>query len=279
MHMFNHVNNVGKIADDIFTEIDKNPEQWRTVFQIPKDVQIDEGLRTTLKKFIQNHDASKINIESEFLAMINRKKLIIYELYSIYGKNFKDLSADDQKIIQVLNDLDKMVHDKFIAENSLPEWKVKFIDEIEKQADGIERGSNPVTAEEMTKKTWMESEGIQRSIKKKLVDGFASVEITRLNKKLELTLMIENRYNDITTSYLFYKDKIKFLERALIENNFQTENLKQFSLNHLLVEFEKVEGEILNIDDPKWIESIQKFFFSNGKGKIILERAKKAPMT
>lgn len=274
MHMFNHVRNVEKIADEIFSEIQKNPDRWASIFHIPKDAPIDGELKYLMKKFVQNHDASKINTDHDFLLKINRKKLIIYELYSVYGKNIKDLSQEDQKIIQVLNSIDKEVHDEFVLKNDLPVWKIKFLDEVEKLADGIERGSNPVTAEEMAKKPWMESEAIIKNINQKINLDSDQNEITRLRKKLDLTLILEERYSDITLHYTDYKEHVYFLKKILQEANIQTENLPPFFLNHLLNEFEKAKGEIKNIDDPKLTMKINNFFFADARGQLILEKTK-----
>lgn len=274
MHMFNHVKNVENIADEIFSEIQKNPDQLKSVFHIPKEASADSELKSLMKKFVQKHDASKINTDSDFLSKINRKKLIIYELYSLYGKNFKDLSLEDQKIIQELNLIDKGVHDKFMSENNVSDWKIKFLDEVEKLADGIERGSNPVTAEEMSKKPWMESEGITKKIDQILNSDPTTDEITRLRKKLDLTLTLEKRYKDIALPYKDYQKQIHLLEKTFQRANIQTENLKPFSLNILLDEFKKVEGDMLNIDDPKWVIKFNEFFFINSQGKLLLENAR-----
>lgn len=272
MHMFNHVQNVGKIADEIFFEIQKNPDQWKSVFHIPRDAPIDDELKSLLKNFIQSHDASKINTDPDFLSKINRKKLIIYELYTVYGKNFKDLSQDEQKIIQALNSIDKEVHDEFILKNHLSNWKVKFFDEIEKLADGIERGSNPVTAEEMAKKPWMESEAVRKKLNLETNPEHTTDEITRLRKKLDFTLILEERYADIALPYTVYKEHIYFLEKILQEANIQPENLRPFSLNHLLNELEREEGQIKNIDDSKLIVKINNFFFASERGQLVLKK-------
>ncbi len=270
MHMKNHVDNVEIIADRILKEIESDPAKWKPVFNIPDNVTLDNQLKTEIRNFIENHDASKINTSAEFLKKYNRDKGIINELYTLYGKSFKDMTPADRKIIDELNHIDAKERELFIQRNKLPEWKVQLIDNIEKMADGTERGMNPVTAEEMAKIPWKESQGVENKLKTALAEGKGSDEIQKLQKKLELLQKMESRYSKETTLFTNYRERIKKIKSSLRASGVLTEYLEEFATYRLIDKYEQVFGQKINPDDPNLTKKLKTFFFQSKQGADIL---------
>ena len=269
--MKNHVENVGVMADVMFEEIKAHPEKWRETFDIPKDAPLDDQLKNQIKEFIGNHDASKLNTTKPFLEKIKRETGLINDLYSVYGKTFNTMTDKEKKVVDALNIVDGAEREAFIKAHNLPSWKIKLLDEVEKMADGVERGMNPVTAEEMSKSVWKQSEAAQNKLKSATAAASDIKEINKFKNKLELTLLLEKKYPKEAVSLIQYRDRMNKINLALRESGVFTEYLDEFSSYRLIDEFEKLNGKKINPNDPQLIAKFKTFFFKNNRGLSLLK--------
>lgn len=271
MHMRNHVANVEVMADRLFIEMEKNPEKWKAYFGIPENASFDNKLKAQIKEFISLHDISKLNTSKEFLEKIKRQNGIINDLYTVYGKPFKDMTESEKKIVDSLNIVDKAERDAFIKKHNLPPWAVKVIDEFEKISDGVERGMNPVTSEEMAKVVWKESEGAEKKLAEAIKAGESKEVIKHLQERLELIKKMEQEYVTHAGKFTDYKNKMQKLHAILRESGVIGEYLDQFATYQLLEDYEKASGKKLNPSDPKLVEKLKKYFFQNKRGMASLK--------
>ncbi|MBY0414415.1 MAG: hypothetical protein K2Q18_09625, partial [Bdellovibrionales bacterium] len=270
MHMKNHVDNVGVMADRLFLEIKRDPKKWKDALGIPQSVVIDEKLKLQIKEFISLHDASKLNTSKEFLAKIKRETGLINDLYTVYGKPFKDMTEQEKRIVDALNVVDKAERDTFIKKLNLPDWGVKLIDEVEKISDGVERGMNPVTSEEMAKVVWKESEAAQNKLNAAVKTGQSAEEIKRLKGRLELILKMEEEYKVHATKFTDYKNVMGQIQKKLRESGIITEYLDEFASYRLIDDYQKFTGKKINPNDPNLIKNLKSYFFQNKNGVAIV---------
>lgn len=271
MHMKNHVENVGRISDRVFEEIKKDPVKWRKTFGIPDNVPIDEKLRKQIKGFIELHDESKLNTSSDFLKKLKRKNGIINDLYTIYAKTFKDMSEKEKSVVNGLNGVDADVRAAYIKANNLPDWVVNVMDEVEKISDGVERGMNPVTSEEMAKKVWKESEAASNKLAQALKEGSDASEIVRLKDRLEMIQKMEKSYFADTVHFNAYRERIQKIQLNLRESGIFTEYLDEFASYRLIDDYEKTLGHIADPNDPQLIKKFKTYFFQNKNGIAIIK--------
>lgn len=106
-----------------------------------------------VRDFLDLHDQSKINRSQAFLAqhrLEGRRESLLQSLHRLRGTSNSEVSAVAQK----LNDVDNEVAHAFFQKEKLltPEgrlsWKALMLLEIEKIADLVDRGLEPVTAQE-----------------------------------------------------------------------------------------------------------------------------------
>jgi hypothetical protein len=271
MHMKNHVENVGRIADKVLEEMEKDPAKWRKTFGIPANVPIDDKLKKQVRAFIALHDESKLNTTQSFLKKLNRKNGIINDLFSIYGKTFASMSDEEKNIVNGLNGVDAEVRAKFIKDNGLPDWVVRVMDEVEKIADGVERGMNPVTAEEMAKKVWKESEAANNKLAQALKEGSDANEIARLRDRLEMIKKMETSYPKDTVHFNAYRDRMRKLQFSLRESGIFSEYLDEFASYRLIDDIENSLGQKLDPSDSQLVKKLKAHFFQNKKGLAILK--------
>lgn len=146
-----------------------------------------EGVKLEdLRRFLSLHDASKVNMNPHFLATYvtaEEPNRIIEELYRYYGV---DLSATEGplreemgRLVKRLNDIDAGVQRKFFAKRGMltPEGKPNSLAQkylrIEKLADMVDRGENPVSEEEF------------RKVMRRASDFLYDAEDRRLARELE----------------------------------------------------------------------------------------------
>lgn len=271
LHMHNHVSNVEIMADRLFEEMKRNPAKWRRYFNIPADVPIDNKLKKIITGFITLHDASKLNTDKAFLKKINRKTGLINDLYSVYGKSFKDMTGKEKSIVDALNIVDKAERDAYIKKLNLPEWAINMIDDVEKISDGVERGMNAVTSEEMAKKVVRESEFAQTKLTKAIADKLPEEEIKRLKQRLELILQMEDEYNAHTVKFKDYRTRMHSIGHALRESGVLSEYLDEFSTYRFIEEYENFIGKKIDVKDPNLVKNLKSFFFKNNNGVALLK--------
>jgi hypothetical protein len=269
LHMKNHVGNVQILADGIMDQIAANPAKWKPIFGIPADVPIDDKLKKIVKGFIEIHDISKLNTDREFLNKINKAKGYINDLYTIYGKSQSNLTPKEKEIIDGINAVDAKERSLYIAKNKLTPWQVNLMDAVEKMSDGVERGMNPVTGEEMAKIPWKESEGVG----KRLSASRDPKEIEVLKGKLEMTKKLEAFYDSDTHRYVIYKDRMQKLQEAMRRSGILSEYLDQFAPYQMIGDAEKVLGEKLLPNDPNIVKKFKNYFFNTSQGQARLQRA------
>lgn len=263
LHMHNHVSNVEIMADRLFEEMKRNPAKWRKYFKIPADVPIDNKLKKIITGFITLHDASKLNTDKAFLKKINRKNGLINDLYTVYGKPFKDMTDKEKSIVDALNIVDKAERDAYIKKHNLPEWAINMIDDVEKISDGVERGMNPVTSEEMSKKVLKESELAQSKIEKAIKDNLPEEEIKHLKEKLELILQMEDEYPVHSVKFKAYRARMHTINQAMRESGILSEYLDEFSTYRFIEEYENFTGKKIDVSDPNLVKNFKSYFFKN----------------
>lgn len=275
VHMKNHVQNVRVLADSLLDLAEKDPEIRSTLGLAPGETVTPE-LRKLTQEFLAIHDASKINTSKEFLQKYGANEPMIKELYGIYGKSFGQMTEVEKNIIQnVINGTDTQERNLFIQSKRPTPKQMSFIDQIEKLTDGVERGSNPVTSEEMAKKVLTMTEMQE----KELAKATTAQEIAHIKSKMKISKVLEQHYPKVTTSYLDYKDKAIKFKDILKKAGIATDYLDKYSLYQMMSDYEDVKGKaILTSNDLKFLENdYKKFLFENeGQFKKVQSMVKSA---
>lgn len=275
VHMKNHVQNVRALADSLLELAEKDPEIRSNLGLAPGEMVTPE-LKKLTQEFLGIHDASKINTSKEFLQRYGASEPMIKELYGIYGKTFAQMTEAEKNTIQnLINGTDAKERNLFIQSKKPTPQQMAFMDQIEKLTDGVERGSNPVTSEEMAKKILTMTE-IQE---KDLAKATTAEEIAQIKKKIKISKMLEQLYPKVTTSYLDYKDKAVRFKDILKKTGIATDYLDKYSLYQMMSDYEDAKGKtILKSNDLKLLENdYKKFLFENeGQFKKVQSMVKSA---
>lgn len=141
-HTKNHIKQVSLIAKEILDIILKNKD-FKEYYKIPLDQNKEEILDVLLSVMVL-HDQAKVNEDDDFLIKYGLEQPIYKKLYKFYGLG---MSPELKSLVKQLNDIDQSIIEESL-ENQ-PNWMKHLISDIEKIADYIERGKNPITVEEM----------------------------------------------------------------------------------------------------------------------------------
>jgi hypothetical protein len=274
MHMRNHVDNVRTLADQILELAKKDPEVKKAI-GLSADQTITPKLSDMIREFIAIHDSSKIDASKEFLSRYSASRPLIYDLYKVYGKTYVQMTEEEKQIIQkVINGTDAKERDLFMSRFKPTAFEMKVIDAVEKMADGVERGSNPVTSEEMAKKVLLQSEILEKDVSKKAGD-----ELNQLKSKLALSKKLENIYFKITKPLLTFKDEVQSFKTALKSIGISLEYLDEFSAYQLMDDFKK-SNPFFDFSNKQLLQNkLQEHFFVNNDSinkiqKMISPRSK-----
>lgn len=254
IHMKNHVQNVRILTDSLLELAEKDPEMRTTLGLKPGQLLTPE-LKQLTKEFLGVHDASKINTSKEFLERYASREPLIKELYSIYGKTFAQMTEKEKSIIQtVINGTDAKERERFLQRKNLTNEQTLFMDQVEKLADGVERGSNPVTSEEMAKKVLTMTEMQEKD----LARAKTPEEIATIKKKIVLSKKLEELYPKVTTPFNDFKLRASMFKSALEKAGIMPEYLDKYSLYQIMSDYEDLKGTAT----PK-AEDLKKYFFEN----------------
>jgi len=191
-----------------------------------------------------NHDAAKVNNQTKFKKWseefcdvngIDSLVKIRSSLYKHYGDDFKNISPERKsealRIVKELNMIDNAWTDKLIDSYNVSPATKELLLKIEKVADLVERGKNPVTPEEMGKN-----------------DVYLGSSDRSLDKNLQkYAKILEAHYYDITDSL----DLNKSVSNA--KNNTHQDELKESALK--LTEREEglfgLASPLINSESPQ----------------------------
>lgn len=261
IHMKNHVQNVRVLADSLLDLAEKDPEVRSSLGLAPGE-KVTPELRKLTQEFLGVHDASKINTSKEFLQRYHAQEPLIKELYAIYGKTFAQMTEEEKSIIQnLINGTDAKERDRFIQSKKPTAQQMKFMDQVEKLADGVERGSNPVTNEEMAKKVLTMTEMQEKDLAK----AATPEEVAQIKKKIKISKTLEELYPKVTTGYFEYRDKVAKFKDILKNAGVMTDYLDKYSLYQMIGDYEDARGKaFLKSNDLKALENdYKKFLFEN----------------
>ena len=131
-------------------------------------------------EFLHRHDRAKLDHSPEFLAKhgITEEEHAIHGLAKIYGKNIADMTGDEKTTAEAIrsltNRIDNATADEFFKENGLfnPDGTRGTIAEklikVEHIADLVDRGMDPISAEEFNKVMEPASKFLKDEIEQKL---------------------------------------------------------------------------------------------------------------
>jgi hypothetical protein len=256
VHMVNHVQNVGKLTDALIDMAEKDPEV-KIALGLSPDTPLNSDLKQLVRNFISIHDASKVNTSKEFLNRYSIRRPLIKDLYALYGKTLSQMSAEEKSIIDSkINGTDVKERLRFIELKKPTTQQMQFIDSVEKMADKVERGSNPVTSEEMAKNKILNSQ--------RLEEEFASAktqeEIEAIKRKIVLSKKLEELYPKVTTPFTEFKAKALVFKKNLQEAGLFADYLDDFSVYQIMRDYQDLNGEVV----PKATD-LRKFFYENSE--------------
>jgi hypothetical protein len=183
-----------------------------------------KNLKDAINDIGLNHDSSKINNQKlfrdwnkEFVNSENISNLVKIRssLYKHYGDNFDEITDERKEatktVVIELNKIDSAWTEKLIKSYNLPKNICSMIKSIEKIADLVDRGLNPVTPEELGKKNVYLGSN-DKSINERMVKYalFLEKNYDKLTKNLNLDSYVKK------SRYSLYQNKLK---KSMIELN------------------------------------------------------------
>ena len=234
-HSKAHIQNVKELSNYCIDKIN-NDESHRELFNVPDGINLDD-YKDVILEAISIHDKAKLSTVADAYApphlreMLDKdgtqQRFVLSEMiYLGYGENFMlmdEQARDELKHVVIngtLNDRDTVHVQKFMDEQKLPQWLQKFIKDVEKTADQIDRGKNPISEEEFGRPMKLASKFTD--------DGPAKAEFCR---------QVESVYNDIASN-TYHKKRILEMNpesgNKIASNNAQS--LRDIDSEHIIVE-------------------------------------------
>jgi hypothetical protein len=266
IHTANHVDNVNMLTEEAFARIKKDLKKYRSAFGIPSHATLDDDLQKLLMDYMALHDEAKLNTNKVFYFENGRKKAVINDLYTEYGK----LAAEE--VVNVVNSVDKKVGLGFYAARGISEtdWRRAFLEKIEKFTDGIERGSNPVTSEEMGRVAYSESGRYLYQLEQGTKEKKPASERAALKAKAKLAIELEEVHMAKAQTYVRARERFIRLNLKMKMAGILPEYLDDFASFELIKSFEKKHGKILDPWSPALDQQLKDFFFKSNEGREIL---------
>ncbi len=259
IHMKNHVNNVQRLGQEVISILEQDPKAKKAFMGLRHDFELTPRIKLLAQQFLQVHDASKINVDPKFFNKYHVTGPGANELYSIYGKTYEQMSeSEKQIIIKRINGIDEQVRANFIKANKVTADEMTFLDQLEKFADLTERGSNPVTSEEIGKKALPASDYMEKVLK----NNHSHLPPYLLENKLNLFKRLESIYPKVAVPYIQYKTEIVTFRNMLFSMGTGKENLRQYGDIELFEYYKK--------NAPKNV-SADKFFLENDNNFDLLK--------
>ncbi len=188
-HTNKHIDNVEKLSMHLTENILNNKD-------IIESFGIVYSNKTKLKENINNvikyHDKAKTEDSQDFLNQHNLEKPFYEILYDCVGK---ELSGTDRKIIDRLNDVDKLVTTIALTKSGLNKKERNLYFFIEAVSDIVERGCNPITPLELGR-------NVDRA------SSFVNKLPESTQEKMFKTILDKNKINLIKDLEVFYEDNI-----------------------------------------------------------------------
>jgi hypothetical protein len=226
LHMKNHVNNVQRMGAQIIAILEERPISIKYFSNMKSSFALNSRIKILAKKFLQVHDASKINIDPAFLEENHIAVPGVKRLYPLYGKSFGKMTEAERAIInEQINGVDSVVRNKFIVENYVTPEEMNFLDQLEKYADLTERGSNPVTSEEIGKKAYLASRFLEENISK----NKSLTELIQLKNKIKFSKKLELLYPKVAMPYEKYHKNFARFKAILSKAGITPESMRDFS--------------------------------------------------
>lgn len=287
VHTENHVNNVNLLASMAYEKIRQNPEKFRKMFGIPEGIPLDKELKKEILKFMSRHDEAKLNTNRKFLDKHKVSRPVItylYEDYGVYTRVHEEVKPTEGQAnrpkptenpfkVLLVNRVDDHVAIEQFKSMGIDQnhWKRKFFLDLEKFVDFIERGSNPVTHEEMGRVAYTESGSLKFKADKAKKEGAPDHVVNQMKDKAALAFELEVEY---PVKALKYEDALsryhKLLARIQIAG-INPDHLDQFAVFELIKGYERKYGKILNPSDPNLSRRFERFFYHTPTGLKILE--------
>jgi len=174
-HTMNHINNVIGLAKDLLDEIYKNDELvgFYNLNKYNKDF-----VYKVIGEGISLHDKAKLCTDEFFLEKNGLNKPFYDQLYKFYGRQANE---ELLSLIEKLNSIDQEFIDSYLL--NFDDNIKTFFKKIEKFADCIERGCNPVSKEELGNPELKKaSEFLSNEISKEELDLITKIEASYSSK-------------------------------------------------------------------------------------------------
>jgi hypothetical protein len=270
--MRNHVHNVqilGNVTIDLF---EQNPQIRNDFSGLPKHFILTKRIKELARNFLLIHDASKINTELKFLQNNHITEPGIKKLYQMYGKPMAQMSEGEKQVIaKQINGVDSAVRSNFILSNHVTAEEMNFLDQLEKIADYTERGSNPVTSEEIGKSALHASDYLAKD----LTQTTSLAKVAQIVHKVDLAKHLELIYPKVAIPYAQYRSDVLSFKSILTELGFEPQKFRDFSVIDL---FDHYVGSIKH-QSKLTPAGVAKFFLENEKEFDYLNSFALAPHT
>lgn len=188
-HTNKHIDNVRLLSKKLTENILSDKEAMESFGVLFSN---KSKLKENINNVIKYHDKAKIEDSSDFLNQHNLEKPFYEILYNCVGK---ELSGSDRKIIDRLNDVDKLVTTIALTKSGLNKNERNLYFFIETVSDIVERGCNPITALELG-----------RNVDK--ASSFVNKLPESTQEKMFKTILDKNKINLIKDLEVFYEDNI-----------------------------------------------------------------------